>query len=67
VNRDLRGSAVYRCESCGLAMDRQLNAAIDLYLRMEGVSPAARVVGWKRPAIAGGRVPPDGGGAEGTR
>jgi len=37
VNRDLRGSAVFRCGSCGLTMDRQLNAAIDLYLRMEGV------------------------------
>ena len=37
ANRDLRGSAVLRCESCGLTMDRQLNAAINLYLRMEGV------------------------------
>jgi len=36
-DKDLRGSAVFRCESCGLTMDRQLNAAINLYLRMEGV------------------------------
>jgi len=32
-----------------------------------GGSPSARVVGRERPAIAGGWVPPDGGGAEGTR
>ena len=37
VNRDLRGSAVFRCARCGLTIDRQLNAAINLYLRMEGV------------------------------
>jgi len=37
VDKDLRGSAVFRCGSCGLTMDRQLNAAINLYLRMEGV------------------------------
>jgi hypothetical protein len=37
VNGDLRGSAAFRCGSCGLTMDRQLNAAIDLHLRMEGV------------------------------
>jgi len=37
VNRDLRGSTVFRCERCGLTIDRQLNAAINLYLRMEGV------------------------------
>jgi putative transposase len=37
VNRDLRGSTVFRCARCGLTIDRQLNAAINLYLRMEGV------------------------------
>jgi hypothetical protein len=36
-DKDLRGSAVFRCERCGLTIDRQLNAAINLYLRMEGV------------------------------
>jgi putative transposase len=36
VSRDPKGS-VFRCESCGLSIDRQLNAAINLYLRMEGV------------------------------
>jgi hypothetical protein len=28
---------MFRCERCGLTVDRQLNAAINLYLRMEGV------------------------------
>ena len=37
VDKDLRGSAVFRCGSCGLTIDRQLNAAINLYVRMEGV------------------------------
>ncbi|WXG43018.1 MAG: zinc ribbon domain-containing protein [Promethearchaeati archaeon SRVP18_Atabeyarchaeia-1] len=37
VNKDLRGAAVFECRSCGLRIDRQLNAAINLYLRMEGV------------------------------
>jgi putative transposase len=34
-NKDLRGSAVFRCGSCGLTMDRQLNAAINLYMRLK--------------------------------
>ncbi|WXG44257.1 MAG: zinc ribbon domain-containing protein [Promethearchaeati archaeon SRVP18_Atabeyarchaeia-1] len=38
VNKDLRGGvAVFECKNCGLRIDRQLNAAINLYLRMEGV------------------------------
>jgi len=41
VNRDLRGNSVFRCKSCGLSMDRQLNAVIDLYLRMEGFPSGA--------------------------
>ena len=36
INRDLNG-CMFRCGSCGLTIDRQLNAAINLYLRMEGV------------------------------
>jgi len=31
--------AIYECEKCGLRIDRQLNAAINLYLQMEGLSP----------------------------
>ena len=37
INRDLNRSKVFRCGSCGLTIDRQLNAAINLYLKMEGV------------------------------
>ncbi|RDE15715.1 MAG: hypothetical protein C4K47_02445 [Candidatus Thorarchaeota archaeon] len=37
VNKDLRRGAVFECGNCGLRIDRQLNAAINLYLRMEGV------------------------------
>ncbi|WXG42802.1 MAG: transposase [Promethearchaeati archaeon SRVP18_Atabeyarchaeia-1] len=36
ISKDLRG-AVFECGNCGLRIDRQLNAAINLYLRMEGV------------------------------
>ena len=28
------------CGKCGLKMDRQLNAAINLYFQMEGLSPS---------------------------
>ncbi|GBC73526.1 hypothetical protein HRbin04_00929 [archaeon HR04] len=34
--------AVYEC-SCGLRIDRQLNASINLYLQMEGLSPSPRL------------------------
>jgi hypothetical protein len=37
INKDLNRSKVFRCGSCGLTIDRQLNAAINLYLKMEGV------------------------------
>jgi putative transposase len=36
ANKDLNGG-IFRCGNCGLTIDRQLNAAINLYLRMEGV------------------------------
>ena len=32
-NKDLNG-AVFECKECGLRLDRQLNAAINLYMRM---------------------------------
>jgi putative transposase len=35
--------ALYECKSCGLRIDRQLNAAINLYLQMEGLSPSPRL------------------------
>ncbi|PSN93421.1 hypothetical protein B9Q06_11990, partial [Candidatus Marsarchaeota G2 archaeon ECH_B_2] len=33
-NRDLNGADVFVCGGCGLRIDRQLNAAINLYMRM---------------------------------
>jgi len=33
-NRDLNGAEVFKCGGCGLRIDRQLNAAINLYMRM---------------------------------
>jgi len=35
--------AIYECR-CGLRVDRQLNAAINLYLQMEGLSPYPKLV-----------------------
>jgi len=34
--------ALYGCR-CGLRMDRQLNAAINLYLQMEGLPPTPKL------------------------
>jgi putative transposase len=36
MNKAPKG-AVFECELCGLRVDRQLNAAVNLYLRMEGL------------------------------
>lgn len=36
--KDLKGSRCFECRSCGSRVDRQLNAAINLYLKMVGVS-----------------------------
>jgi len=33
-NRDLNGAEVFECGGCGLRIDRQLNAAINLYMRL---------------------------------
>jgi len=33
-NRDLNGADVFECGECGLRINRQLNAAINLYMRM---------------------------------
>jgi hypothetical protein len=35
--------ASYVCEKCGLRIDGQLNAAINLYLQMEGLSPSPKL------------------------
>ena len=34
--------ASYVCEKCGMRIDRQLNAAINLYLQMEGLTPTPK-------------------------
>jgi len=44
--------ASYECEKCGLRIDRQLNAAINLYLQMEGLPPTPNLFnelmrGWR--------------------
>jgi putative transposase len=55
TNKDLRGQAVFACESCGLRLDRQLNAAVNLYRRMGGVPPDPGW--WDRvvlPSLGGG-------------
>jgi len=55
INKDQNGSKVFRCGGCGLTIDRQLNAAINLYLRMEGVPH--QMNWWDRhilPTLVGG-------------
>jgi len=55
INRDLNRSEVFRCGSCGLTIDRQLNAAINLYLKMEGVPH--QIQWWDKhilPTLVGG-------------
>jgi hypothetical protein len=34
---------LYLCRRCGLRINRQLNAAINLYLQMEGLSPSPKL------------------------
>jgi putative transposase len=36
-NKDLKGARVFECGNCGLRVDRQLNASVGIYQRMEGV------------------------------
>ncbi|MBS7288318.1 MAG: transposase, partial [Candidatus Freyarchaeota archaeon] len=35
--------ALYECRSCGLKIDRQLNACVNLYLQVEGLSPSPKL------------------------
>jgi len=46
-NRDLNGADVFVCGGCGLRLDRQLNAAINLYMRLR--------FGYKEKWEGGGR------------
>ena len=46
------------CRKCGLRVDRQLNAAINLYLQMEGLPPTPRLFeelmrGWSGFTLTG--------------
>jgi putative transposase len=43
VNEALNGAAFLVCRRCGLRINRQLGAAINLYLQMEGLSPSPRL------------------------
>jgi putative transposase len=52
--------AIYECR-CGLRVDRQLDAAINLYLQMEGLPPTPRLfeelmMGWSGLTLTGGRL-----------
>ncbi len=41
TNKSLRAEKVFECPSCGLRIDRQFNASVNIYLKMRGVSPEA--------------------------
>ncbi len=54
-NKDLKGAKVFECMRCGCRIDRQLNACIGVYERMEGVPHDKRW--WDKtvlPALVGG-------------
>ena len=35
--------ATYECKTCGLSINRQMNAAINLYLQMKSLSPSSKL------------------------
>ncbi|MEM3809083.1 MAG: zinc ribbon domain-containing protein, partial [Thermoproteota archaeon] len=44
-NKDLRGASIFKCPNCGLIIDRQKNASINIwktFLRMWGVMGSPR-------------------------
>lgn len=43
VNEALNGAVTLECRFCGLKIDRHLNAAVNLYLQMEGLSPSPKL------------------------
>jgi putative transposase len=56
--------ASYECGRCGLRTDRQLNAAINLYLQMEGLPPTPRLFdelmeGWSGFTLTGDEADED--------
>lgn len=50
VNKDLKGEK-FECGKCGLVIDRQLNAAVNIYLKMEGLP---HNIGWFDENVVGG-------------
>jgi putative transposase len=42
INKDLKGDK-FECKNCGLIIDRQLNASVNIYLKMEGLP---HDIGW---------------------
>jgi len=51
MNKALRSQRFFRCLYCGLTIDRQLNACINIYHRMRGASPQRQ---WFDSLFAGG-------------
>jgi putative transposase len=51
LHQDLRGEQIFECPKCGLRIDRQLNAAINIYLKMRGVS---HKIAWFDRIVCGG-------------
>jgi len=51
IHKDLRGEHIFECPHCGVRIDRQLNACINIYLRMRGFSPT---VAWFDRTVVGG-------------
>jgi len=53
--------ALYECRHCGLRINRQLNASINLYLQMEGLTPSPRLFeelmnAWRGFTLTGGKA-----------
>jgi len=50
ANKDLKGEK-FECVSCGLMIDRQMNAPVNIYLKMEGLP---NDIGWFDENVLGG-------------
>ena len=50
MNKDLKGEK-FECKRCGLIIDRQLNASVNIYLKMEGLPHDVR---WFDEHVVGG-------------
>jgi hypothetical protein len=43
VNKAQNGSSIIECQCCGLRINRQLNAAVNLHFQMEGLPPSPKL------------------------